>query len=505
MTEKAKFVYFIIFSLIITLFLFTRLYKITEIPSSLYWDEASIGYNAYSVAETGRDEWGEAFPVHFRSFGEFKLPVYIYSVAFLTKIFGMSEYIVRLPAVFYSLGLLLVVNFIVLKLFKNKWLGILSMLFLTTSPWLFLFSRAGYEATAGIFFFAISFYLLLISLDRRNFFIFSVICLIISFYSYNSFRIIAPISFLIFSFIYYQKHKQISKTKIYILVSFAIFAITLYPFYRLVKQDFGLSRLSAVQEKSTAKIFTNYISHFTYNFLLKSGDTNPRSHVPGSGQVWVSDLILVILGFFYILKKREKIYLLIFIMFIISFIPSAITKEAPHSLRSLASIVPISVMWTIGVNFFTVSQKRYSRTIIIGLILVTNFHFFKYFGNFLSKYNEQNVIHWQGQYKQIYTNYKNEIESANKVIITDEYAQPYIFALYYLKIHPKSFQLNRTLNPVDRWGVSLISSFDKFEFREASNLDLVRGSLIFSKSDIGEESNKIVLPNGEIALYVYYN
>ena len=66
--------------LICLLFLVTRLYKISEIPLSVYWDEASIGYNAYSVLQTGRDEWGEFMPLHFRAFGEFKLPVYVYSV-----------------------------------------------------------------------------------------------------------------------------------------------------------------------------------------------------------------------------------------------------------------------------------------------------------------------------------------------------------------------------------------------------------------------------------------
>ena len=67
--------------LIIALFLFTRLYKITQTPPSLYWDETSIGYNAYSITQGLKDEWGKMLPVNFRAFGEFKLPVYIYTTA----------------------------------------------------------------------------------------------------------------------------------------------------------------------------------------------------------------------------------------------------------------------------------------------------------------------------------------------------------------------------------------------------------------------------------------
>lgn len=35
-----------------------RLYKLSDIPVGLYADEASIGYNAYSILKTGRDEHG---------------------------------------------------------------------------------------------------------------------------------------------------------------------------------------------------------------------------------------------------------------------------------------------------------------------------------------------------------------------------------------------------------------------------------------------------------------
>src|SRR3989338_9770825 len=73
-------------------FLSTRLFRIAEIPSSVYWDEASIGYNAYSIAQTGKDEWGDFLPIHFRAFGEFKLPVYIYATVPFVAVFGLTAF-----------------------------------------------------------------------------------------------------------------------------------------------------------------------------------------------------------------------------------------------------------------------------------------------------------------------------------------------------------------------------------------------------------------------------
>ena len=75
-----------------------RLSFLGSVPLSLNWDEVSMGYTAYSLGLTGRDEWGEPLPIFFRSYGEWKSAVYIYLLVPLIKIFGMSAWVVRLPS-----------------------------------------------------------------------------------------------------------------------------------------------------------------------------------------------------------------------------------------------------------------------------------------------------------------------------------------------------------------------------------------------------------------------
>ena len=157
----------IIFVFVLVLFLISRIYKIAEIPASVYWDEASIGYNAYSIATDLKDEWGEKLPLHFRAFGEFKLPVYIYTVAIFVKAIGLNEYAVRLPAVFYSLGTLIIVYLLTKKITCKKWVAILASFIFCVSPWFYIFSRTGYEATAGVFFYLLAIYLLMHGLKKK--------------------------------------------------------------------------------------------------------------------------------------------------------------------------------------------------------------------------------------------------------------------------------------------------------------------------------------------------
>ena len=40
-----------------------RFWQLGQIPPSLYWDEASLGYNAYSILLTARDEHSKFIPV----------------------------------------------------------------------------------------------------------------------------------------------------------------------------------------------------------------------------------------------------------------------------------------------------------------------------------------------------------------------------------------------------------------------------------------------------------
>src|SRR3990167_4258481 len=87
----------VIFALGICVIISIGLHLVNPDFPCLNSDEASFGYNAYSVSQTGRDEYGEVFPLRFLAFGENKLPVTIYSIAPFVKLLGISNFSVRLP------------------------------------------------------------------------------------------------------------------------------------------------------------------------------------------------------------------------------------------------------------------------------------------------------------------------------------------------------------------------------------------------------------------------
>ena len=58
--------------------LFLRVYKLNEFPVGLHGDEASIGYNAYSLYKTAHDQNGKFLPIAIDQFGDFRPAGYHY-------------------------------------------------------------------------------------------------------------------------------------------------------------------------------------------------------------------------------------------------------------------------------------------------------------------------------------------------------------------------------------------------------------------------------------------
>src|SRR3989339_1483713 len=76
----------------------SRLLYLNYSPPSFNWDEAALGYNAYSLLMTGADEYGSKWPIVLRSFDDYKGAVYAYAAIPFIKALGLTETAVRLPS-----------------------------------------------------------------------------------------------------------------------------------------------------------------------------------------------------------------------------------------------------------------------------------------------------------------------------------------------------------------------------------------------------------------------
>jgi len=61
--------------------IFMFFWRLDSTPPGFYIDESLHAYNAVSILETGKDEYGKSFPILFRFYGSYNEPLYVYLTA----------------------------------------------------------------------------------------------------------------------------------------------------------------------------------------------------------------------------------------------------------------------------------------------------------------------------------------------------------------------------------------------------------------------------------------
>jgi len=141
---------------------FFRFYQLGKTPPGVRADEISFGYNAYLIREIGQDEWGKHYPLIFKSFGDYKLPGLVYTIAFLLNFFPLNTFVVRLPSAMSGFLAIIGIFLLVKEFFPQKrFFPLLGATIFAFSPWSFNLSRLYFESNVALGFFIFGLFFLL--------------------------------------------------------------------------------------------------------------------------------------------------------------------------------------------------------------------------------------------------------------------------------------------------------------------------------------------------------
>ncbi|HCC08687.1 TPA: hypothetical protein DEP81_01755 [Candidatus Woesebacteria bacterium] len=520
-----------------------RIALLDKHPAGFNADEAAIGYNVWSLIETGKDEHGVAWPLVFRSFDDYKPPLYFYIVLPFVKVMGLSVWAVRLPSALFGIASVLLIFFLTKRLFPDKVksrLPELAALLLAISPWHLHFSRGGWEVNVATFFILLSTLFFLKSFEKTKYLFLFGISTVLSLYTYHSARLIAPILFVVLAIIYFDKVKNLfSKTNLKITLSALVLSAALaLPIVLQMFSTAGQSRFSGVSiisdtgpvweaesyrnEHQVAgkwanifhnKYFTygmrfthNYLSHFSPDFLFTDGDTIARSKVPEMGQSLLCLLPLFLLGMLNILKLDSRGKLLLLSWLLIAPLAASLTYQSPHALRAQNMSIPISLITAVGLlDFFRFVKSKLPKLFIIVTIIVVaicSYNFSRYLNMYYVEYSKQLPFAWQYGFDQIATYTKDNYDNYDHIIITDRYDQPYILIAFFTNYPPEKLQQDIVYSTPDKYGFSTGRKLGKYEFRainyeEDKNLP---NSLLISAEEKVDDSkviNTIKSPSGD--------
>ncbi|MEK7169074.1 MAG: 4-amino-4-deoxy-L-arabinose transferase, partial [Patescibacteria group bacterium] len=109
----------ILISLIIILAGVLRIYQLGNVPPSPDWDEVALGYDAYSIIHTGKDEFGKFLPVVLRSFDDYKPALYAYFIIPAIFMFDLTTFAVRFPSAVFGIVSVLAVFLLIREIFEK--------------------------------------------------------------------------------------------------------------------------------------------------------------------------------------------------------------------------------------------------------------------------------------------------------------------------------------------------------------------------------------------------
>ena len=473
--------------LILIVFLggFLRIFNLSNSPPSLNWDETALGYNAYSISETLRDEYGKVLPIFTRSFDDYKSAIPVYLLLPSIKIFGLNEFGVRFPSAFLGVVSIVLVFLITKSLFKDSKAALASSFVFAIEPWSVHFSRVLHEANIALFFLLLGFLFFLYSLKKSILLIPSIAFFGLSNYTYHSNKLIVPLFFLALIVIHHKRFAKYSK-KI-ILTSLFTLTVFMVPFVILIFAGQVFARATStnifilwpksgnVLEKLYYffwELGGRYLAYFSPPNLFIREPQEPSTIVSGNSIFYPFEFIPWIIGLSYLvihLKKNKELTALL----LLSPLPAILTWNWFQPARTMSLFVLFSILIGLGIvkmfdyfsHKFELKAKLYIKSVLFFTFAVYGLVSALYlFDSINVQLPERDAGNWQPGFKETVPVVMELEKDYGQVIIETSHAQPYIFYLFYGKYSPEKYLMELDLEKIGTPRKTY--DFGKFKFRK---------------------------------------
>lgn len=513
---------------IIVLGLLLRILFVNSNPPSLYGDELTIGLDAYSLLKTGHDQLGNFMPLTF-PMGAGRPAGYVYASIPFIAIFGPSAFGVRALSILSGIGIILLV-YLLGSLLIDKKVGLVGALLVAISPWGISLSRGGFEANFALFLSLIGIYTFLYARNKPWFYIVSALSFSFTIHTYPTYKL--TLLFILSLLIWFTGIRYLaSKSSKFYLASFFLILIlslvlalnqTLTAGSEKRFEEINIFADKNLEDKIIQQVnldrkvdslpkflktillnryltygtmmLENYLNNFSAHFLLLYGDGNPRHNMTNMGNLYISQLTLVFIGLYFLLKNQnKKTGLFLFFWLLIAPFPT-IFLSGPHGLRSSFMLPPLTILSAVGLVLLLSHIKsamiKMLFLLVVGTLLI-QFLFMLHNLFFLSPNKFSNF--WAYPAKQ-----------ATELVLANKGKYDYIFLTDRLDNIEFAYPLYARLDPVFiQQSKAKMVKVGKYDFRKFDNvyighipdsaawefIESIEGSILY----IGPAKDKVFL------------
>jgi 4-amino-4-deoxy-L-arabinose transferase-like glycosyltransferase len=448
---RTSFLITALFFVVITLGTALYVFRCEKNPPGFFIDESSIAYNAYTISQTGQDEFGKPWPLFFRAFGDYKNPTYIYLLALFFKLAGPSIFTARLLSALCGVTTALLVGLLAIRCTKRREssyaTALLVLITAFLSPWLFELSRVTLEV--ALFPTTIAFFLLAVQRAahknrwgwRDVLTVASSLTLVT--YTYSIGRMLAPL--LAAGLVIFFSQERLAG----LIRTWAIYLLTLIPLLSFQRQNRGAltdrfyvityMKPGTTLVENIWQFFKHYAANVDPTRLFRTGDPTiyQVTHLYNQPALLIVTLLLLVIGIWTILRRPRIDPWWRFILYgaVVSVIPASLTVEYFHELR-LSALPVFILLLTVPALDWLLDQRREIRTPALALILLLTLLQGAYF-----QYRYQLAANDPWRRHIFDADYEDKIfkvalaQNSRPIYLADAISTPYIQAYWYATIN----------------------------------------------------------------------
>lgn len=455
-----------------------RLINLEKMPNGLIPDEASAGYEAFSILNYGTDRLGKSYPVFLISWGSGQNALYTYLLIPFIKILGLTKFAVRLPMAIVSCISIIAMYYLLKNIF-NKKIATIGVTFLAICPWHIMKARYGLESNIfpNVVLFAILFMVLGIKKEKMRTFYFGWFLLGLSTYAYGTSYFFVTI-FSIITLIFLLVKRKIKLKNAFIAISIAAFValpiiimifINTFDLQEIKIFGFTIPRLFINRFEGNCSIFSsNFITNSINNFItsLKILIIQDENFMWGL-TYWYS-MPLFLIGAYEAIIKNRKYHITNQIMNI--WFLSAILllfMVTPGIIRINIIMIPIIYYIILGMSIILeVYKNKRWNLVVITIIIIASFIGFVY-NYFSTKYTGPEFVDGV----QDVIKYVDSLEN-KKIYMEYNIKEPYIYVLFYARKNSKDFYSTVTyFEDVKIKEFENVKHFNKYYFYIPKNIE----------------------------------
>ena len=523
-----------------------RTFRLDGVPPGFHWDEACVGYDAYSILKTGRDHHGHFLPLNERAFNDYRRPLLTYSLIPLIEVLGLNVTTVRLGAALWGISDLVAIT--TLAGLMLGWPGAAAAaVFAAVSPWHLSFSRVALQGGSGAAIISIAtlFFWLWLKSRRSIWLYLSAFVFGLSLYSFTIADAFTPLFLAFLALLYWREFRDAGGQSLRAAALFVLLAIPLaasfvmYPAQMNARFDwlsiltpggcFGCTTTPLSVRLATSA--AGFVGYFTPSFLFVHGDLGDHwtlIHVPGFGQLLPEQAPLIALALFALVAgRRRKTALFLLGWTVLATLPAAVIRPLgansaepgkllptawmvfdpstdtlpvtpwlifshPDSRHAVLAMVPwilLSALGFVTLLELTSSRRALRIALCAALAAGTLFHAARFIRSYFIDYPVLAAPYFQYGWKQVMEHLGPRGDPAQRVVITKRGPEPYIYVLFFGHYPPERFQTEPvvSIGRSSSGGVAAFNvyAFDRYVFvmPDSAYRGMEHGTFVFAGAD----------------------